>query len=67
MVIKRLIKLQVSKASPKNNSEKNEEEILGERSISPKLRPKITDALRLKEENWRKKLMMIIIDDLRLI
>ena len=63
MIIKLLIKLQVSKASPKNNSEKNEEEILRERSISAKLRPKITDALRLKEENWRKK----ITDDLRLI
>ena len=41
----------VSKTSPKNNSETNEEEILRERYISPELRQKIIDDLRLKEEN----------------
>ena len=37
----------VSKISPKNNSERNEEEILRERYISPKQRPKIIDNLIL--------------------
>ena len=41
----------VSKTSPKNNSETNEEEILRERYTSPELRQKIIDDLRLKEEN----------------
>ena len=41
-----------SKTSPKNNSETNEEEILGERYIFPKRRSKVTDDLRLKEENY---------------
>ena len=40
----------VSKTSP-NSSEINEEEILRERYISPELRQKIIDDLRLKEEN----------------
>ena len=42
----------VSKTSPKNNSEVNEEEILSERYISPELRQKVIDDLRLKEENY---------------
>ena len=42
----------VSKTSPENNSETNEEEILREKYISPELRQKITDDLRLKEENY---------------
>ena len=58
-----LIKLQESQKLLQEIIKIKKEEILRERSISPKLRPKITDALRLKEENWRKK----IIDDLRLI
>ena len=41
-----------SKTSTKNNSETNEEEILRERYISPKRRSKVTDDLRLKEENY---------------
>ena len=35
----------------KNNSETNEEGILREKYISPELRQKIIDDLRLKEEN----------------
>ena len=58
-----LIKLQESQKLLQEIIKIKKEEILRERSISPKLRPKITDALRLKEENWRKKL----IEDLRLI
>ena len=43
----------VSKTSPKNNSERNEEEILKERYMSPELRhKKIIYDLRLKEENY---------------
>ena len=42
----------VSKISPKNNSEINEEEILRERYISPELRREIIDDLKLKEENY---------------
>ena len=43
-----------NKTSPQNNSETNEEEILRERYISPKLRQKIINYLRLKAENyWR--------------
>ena len=41
----------VSKTSPKNNSETNEEKILKEKYISLKLRQKVIDVLRLKEEN----------------
>ena len=41
-----------SKTSPKNNSEKNEEEILRERLRPPELRHKIIIDLRLKEENY---------------
>ena len=48
----------VSKASPKNNSETNEEEIIRERFIPSELSHKIINDLRLKEE---------IIDYLRLI
>ena len=40
----------VSKTSPQNNSETNEEEMLGEKYISPELRQKIIDDLRLKED-----------------
>ena len=47
-----LIKLEVSKTLPKNNLETNEEEILRERYISPELRQKIINDLRLKEENY---------------
>ena len=43
----------VSKTSPKNNSETNEEEILTERFIPSGLRQKIIDDLRLKEKNYR--------------
>ena len=44
----------VSKASPKNNSETNEEEMVRERErfITPELRHKIIDDLKLKEENY---------------
>ena len=42
----------VSKTSPKNNSEKNEAEILRERFITPELRHKIINNLRLKAENY---------------
>ena len=41
----------VSKTSPKNNSQTNEEEIFKEKYTSPKLRQKIIDDLRLQEEN----------------
>ena len=37
--------------SPTNNLETNEQEILRERYISPELRGKIIDNLRLKKEN----------------
>ena len=40
-----------SKTSSKNNSGTNEEEILKGKYISSELRHKITDDLRLKEEN----------------
>ena len=39
-----------SKTSPQNNSETNGEEMLREKYISPELRQKITDDLRLKED-----------------
>ena len=39
----------VSKTSPKNNSETNEEVTIREKYISPALRQKIIDDLRLKE------------------
>ena len=42
----------VSKSLPKNNSETNEGEILGERFKPSELRHKIIDDLRLKEENY---------------
>ena len=42
----------VSKTSPKNNSETNDEEILRERFTSPELRHKTIDDTRLKEENY---------------
>ena len=41
----------VSKTSPQNNSETNEEKMLREKCIPPKLRQKTIDDLRLKEEN----------------
>ena len=40
------------KASPWNNSETDEEEILTEKYISPELRQKIIDGIRLKEGFW---------------
>ena len=46
-----MIKSQVSKTSP-NNLETNEEEILRQKYVSPHLRQKIIDDLRLKEENF---------------
>ena len=42
----------ISKTSPKNDLETNEEEIFRERYISPELRHKIIDDLRLKEANY---------------
>ena len=42
----------VSKVSPKNNSETNEEEIIRERFIPPELSHEIINDLRLKEENY---------------
>ena len=48
----------VSKTSPKNDSEKNEDEIFRERYIFPELTQKIIDGLRIKKN---------FIDDLRLI
>ena len=42
----------MSKTSPKNNSETNEEKTIREKYISPDLRQKIIDDLRLKEENF---------------
>ena len=50
MEIKLLMKLQVSHTLPQNNSETNEEEILREKYISPELRQKFLDDLRLKED-----------------
>ena len=44
--------MQVSKTSPKNNSETNEEELLRKIYILPELRQKIIDDLRLEEENF---------------
>ena len=41
----------VSKTSPKNTLETNKEDILSKRYVSPALRHKIIDDLRLKEEN----------------
>ena len=41
-----------SKTSPKNNLEMNEEETIKEKYISPELRQKIIDDLKLKEENF---------------
>ena len=41
-----------SKTSPKNNFDKNKEAILRERYISPTLRQKIIDDLRLKQEKF---------------
>ena len=41
-----------SKTSPKNNLETNEEEKIKEKYISPELRQKIIDDLKLKEENF---------------
>ena len=46
----------VSKTSPKNNSEANEEETLRKKFISPELSQKVTDGVRIKK----------IIDDLKL-
>ena len=45
--------ISVPKTSPKNNLETDEEEMLREKYISPKLRQKIVDDLRLKEENFQ--------------
>ena len=42
----------VSKTLPQNNSETNEEKIVKEKYISPALREKMIDDLRLKEENY---------------
>ena len=42
----------VSKTSPNNNSETNEEELLRERFIPPELRNKIIDDLRLKKNSY---------------
>ena len=42
--------MRVSKTSPHNNAQTNEEEILREKYISPKVRQKIIDDLRLKED-----------------
>ena len=42
-------KIQVSKTSPQNNSKTNKE-ILREKYISPELRQRIIDDLRLKED-----------------
>ena len=51
----------VSKTSPKNNSETNEEEILTVRLIPPELGHTIINDLRLKEENyWLFKINIII-------
>ena len=41
-----------SKTSPKNNLETNEEETIKEKYISPELRQKIIDDLKLKEVNF---------------
>ena len=42
----------VAKKSPKKVSETKEEEVIREKYISPELRQKIIDDLRLKEENF---------------
>ena len=54
-----LIKLQEYKKCRiiQNNSETNEKKMLREKYISPELRQKIIDDLKLKEENSRKKLI----------
>ena len=41
----------ITRVSPQNNSEVNEEEMLRKRYISTELRQKIINDLRLKEEN----------------
>ena len=41
-----------SKTSPKNNLETDKEEMFREKYISPKLRQKFIDELRLNEENF---------------
>ena len=52
------IKLLIKSQEPsKNNSEKNEEEILREKYILPELKQKIIDDLRLNEDKfWRLKI-----------
>ena len=42
----------IPKASPKNNSETNEEEILRERFVTSELRHKILGDPRLRKENY---------------
>ena len=42
----------VSNISPKNNLETNEEEILRQRYVSPEIRQKIINDLRLTDENY---------------
>ena len=42
----------MSRNSPKNNSETNEEERIREKNISPELRQKSFDDFRLKQENF---------------
>ena len=42
----------MSRNSPKNNSETNEEERIREKYISPELRQKSFDDFRLKQENF---------------
>ena len=55
-----LIKLQVLKNSPQNNSETNEEKILREKFILPELRHKIIDDLRLKAKScWWSKINIV--------
>ena len=57
-----LVFTRVLKPSPKNNSKTNEEEILREKYISPELRLKIIDVLKLKIDNyWWSKINTIII------
>ena len=52
MEIRLLIKLQEHQKLLQNNLETKEEEILREKYISPKLRQKVVDDLRLKGEKF---------------
>ena len=49
----------VSKTSPKNNSQTNEEEILRGKFVAPELRHKIVNDIRIKEKKYSKLFVLI--------